>query len=76
MNDLEKIKERIRSEQQYGDVAKACENAGYSTSTYNTAMKRNSLSELKDGELKVLKEMINLLDERIASRKKLAEYAK
>ena len=70
-NDFQKIKDRICNEQQFGDVKRACKNAGVTTVTYQTAMKRGSVDELKDKEFLAVSEFLKILDERKASRQKL-----
>ena len=57
-------KERIKNESAYGDKKRACEAAGTSPTTFLSAMKRDRLIDLKDGELKTLQALIQRLDDR------------
>jgi len=63
-----KIKDRISSEQKFGGIKRACDNAGVTATTYHTALRRGSVDDLKDGELSAIREFIKILDERKASR--------
>lgn len=57
-------KERIGSETKHGDKKKACDAAGTTPTTYLTALKKEKLDSLTDGELKTLSALIAILDER------------
>lgn len=57
-------KERITKETKHGDKKKACDAAGTTPTTYLTALKKEKLDDLTDGELKTLSELITILDER------------
>ncbi len=57
-------KERITQETKYGDKKKACNVAGTTPTTYLTALKKESLEDLTDGELRTLTVLITILDER------------
>lgn len=71
---LEIYKERIEKESSYGDKAEACRIAGYSTQVYSTAMRKEKLSELTDGERRVLEELIILLNHRKQEINKFKSY--
>lgn len=65
--------ERIEKESKHGDKTQACRNAASTMTTFQTAMKRKSFLELTDSELKILSELIKILDDRKAERAKLQE---
>lgn len=69
---LDLWKQRIINESKRGDRIKACRNAGFTYTTHQFAMKKESLSDLTDGELSVLAENIKILDNR---KEKLRGYA-
>ena len=71
MDELEKIKERIRTETIRDDRANACAAVGFSTTVFRTAMKKTRLSDLTEAEGKVLNEVLNILDARIQRHNRL-----
>lgn len=69
-------KDRIENEAKYGDKTQACSNAGTTMTTYQTAMRKETFSELTDTEIRVLVDMIKILDERKTVAQMLqAQYA-
>lgn len=69
-------KERIQNEARHGDKKKACEAAGTTATTYLTAMKREKITDLKDGELKTLQMLIQRIDARKEQFEKIqSQYA-
>jgi hypothetical protein len=69
-------KERIKNEVRHGDKKRACEDAGTTTTTYLSAMKREKFIDLKDGELKTLQMVIERLDARKKQFEKIeSQYA-
>lgn len=64
---LEIYKERIANEAKHGDKAKACKNAGgYTPRIYLNALEKEKISDLTDGELRVITALIKILNERKA----------
>lgn len=61
-------KERIEKEGKHGDKKKAYKRAGVSETTYDNAMKRQSIDDLTDSEFEALSEHINILEERKQKR--------
>lgn len=60
-------KERIKNESKHGDKKRACDNAGTTATTYLTAMRRTKFIDLKEGEIRVLQALIDVLDSRKAA---------
>ena len=71
MDELESIKRRRATEHQQGDVRKACERAGVSSTIFQSALRKTRIDELTDKEMKVLLAFREILDERIAERELL-----
>ena len=70
-------KERISKETQRGDKTRACGKVGVTLTTFQSAMRRATLFDLKDGELKVLQALIERLDARLQSIEQIqSKYAK
>ncbi|MBF0577705.1 hypothetical protein [Dysgonomonas sp. GY617] len=68
-NDLLHIwKERIQKESKHGDKKKAYQKASVSETTYDNAMKRETIDDLTDSEFEVLSQHIVVLDERKQKR--------
>ena len=76
-NDILSIwKDRIENEAKYGDKTQACKNAGTTMTTCQTAMKKETYLELTDTEIRVLEEVIKILDARKEVTQRLqAQYA-
>ena len=71
--DLTAVKERIRGEQMKGDIKIACRKAGVDVSTFRCAMTKETVDELRPRELKSVVAMIDVLDERVKMKQKLAK---
>lgn len=71
--DLAATKKRILSEKMYGDVAKACDRVGVSYTVYKTAIAKDNYDELTAAEMDVLLHVIEIIDERAETRKKLTQ---
>ena len=68
-NDLLTIwKDRIHKESKHGDKKKAYLKAEVSETTYDNAMKRESIDDLTDSEFEVLSQHIEILDARKKKR--------
>jgi hypothetical protein len=71
IDELANIKKRRATEHRQGDVRKACERVGVSSTIYQTAMRKMRVSDLTDKEMKVLIAFQEVLDERKAEQDKL-----
>jgi predicted GIY-YIG superfamily endonuclease len=71
MDELESIKKRRLTEHQQGDVRKACENAGVSSTIFQSAMRKKKINDLTDKEIKAIMAFKNILDERLEKKEKL-----
>ena len=71
MDELESIKKRRATEHQQGDVRKACERAGVSSTVFQSALRKTQIADLTDREMKVIKAFGDILDERIAEKELL-----
>lgn len=71
MDELESIRRRRATEHQQGDVRKACERVGVSSTIFQSAMRKTKIDELTDKEIRVILAFRDILDERIAERESL-----
>ena len=71
MDELGSIKKRRATEHQQGDVRKACERVGVSTTIFQSAMKKTKISDLTDKEIKVILAFRDVLDARVTEREAL-----
>lgn len=71
MDELESIRKRRETEHQQGDVKKACERVGVSSTVFQSAMRKTKINDLTDKEIKVILAFRNILDERIIEREQL-----
>jgi len=71
MDELEAIRKRRANEHRHGDVRKACERAGVSSTTFQSAIRATRFADLTDKELKAIKAYLAILDERIAEIEEL-----
>ena len=72
MNDeLELIRKRRSDEHRQGDVRRACERAGVSTTVFQSALRKKKIDDLTDKEMKVIIQFKEVLDERITKRAEL-----
>lgn len=72
MNDeLVLIRKRRADEHRQGDVRRACERAGVSTTVFQSALRKNRIDDLTDKEMKVIIQFKEVLDERIAKKAEL-----
>jgi hypothetical protein len=71
MDELESIKKRRATEHRQGDVRKACERAGVSSTIFQSALRKTKINDLSDKEMKVLLAFREILDERIAEKEML-----
>jgi predicted DNA-binding protein (UPF0251 family) len=54
MDELQSIRQRRATEHKQGDVRKACERAGVSTTVFQSALRKTRINDLTDKEVKVL----------------------
>ena len=73
MDELESIRKRRVTEHQQGDVRKACERAGVSTTIFQMALRKTQIKDLTDKEIKVILAFRDILNERIAERELLRQ---
>ena len=71
MDELESIKKRRAKEHHQGDVRKACERAGVSSTVFQSALRKTKIDDLTDKEMKALLAFREILDERITAREAL-----
>ncbi|MCL1937769.1 MAG: hypothetical protein FWF52_05185 [Candidatus Azobacteroides sp.] len=71
MDELESIRRRRATEHQQGDVRKACERVGVSSTIFQSALRKTKIDDLTDKEVKVILAFRDILNERIAERKAL-----
>jgi hypothetical protein len=71
MDELESIKKRRATEHQQGDVRKACERAGVSSTIFQSALRKSKIDDLTDKEMKVLLAFRDVLDERMVQKNML-----
>jgi len=71
MDELQSIKKRRATEHKQGDVRKACERAGVSSTIFQSALRKTKIDDLTDKEIKVLMAFREVLDERIAEKETL-----
>jgi len=71
MDELQSIKNRRATEHQQGDVRKACERAGVSTTIFQSALRKTKINDLTDKEMKVIRTFCEVLDERKIEKDKL-----
>ena len=68
MDELQSIKKRRATEHKQGDVKKACERAGVSTTIFQSALRKTKIDDLTDNEIKALMAFREILDERAAEK--------
>jgi hypothetical protein len=61
---LEIWKGRIKNEARHGDRTKACNDTGTTMTTFQTALRKETVSNLSDKETAVLKRLIEILNAR------------
>jgi hypothetical protein len=66
LDELESIRRRRATEHRHGNVRKACERAGVSSTTFQTAIRKTRFAYLTDKEFRVIKAYIAVLDEQNA----------
>ncbi|GHT03527.1 hypothetical protein FACS189440_12560 [Bacteroidia bacterium] len=71
MDELESIRKRRATEHQQGDVRKACERAGVSSTIFQSALRKTKVDDLTDKEMKVILAFRDVLDERVKEREML-----
>jgi predicted DNA-binding protein (UPF0251 family) len=71
MDELESIRKRRATEHQQGDVRRACERVGVSSTIFQSAMRKTKINDLTDKEIKVILAFRDILNERIAEREAL-----
>ena len=71
MDELESIRQRRATEHHQGDVRKACEQAGVSTTVFQSALRKTKIDDLTDKEMKVLLAFREILDTRIVEKERL-----
>jgi predicted DNA-binding protein (UPF0251 family) len=71
MDELESIRKRRATEHQQGDVRRACERVGVSSTVFQTALRKKRVNDLTDKEIKVILAFRDILNERIENREAL-----
>lgn len=71
MDELASIRRRRIIEHRQGDVRKACERVGVSSTIFQTAMRKTKIDDLTDKEIKVIQAFRDILDERIVEKELL-----
>jgi predicted DNA-binding protein (UPF0251 family) len=71
MDELESIRKRRATEHQQGDVRKACERAGVSSTIFQSALRKTKVDDLTDKEMKVILAFRDVLDERVKEKELL-----
>jgi hypothetical protein len=71
MDELESIKKRRATEHQQGDVRRACEKAGVSSTIFQSALRKTKVDDLTDKEMKVILAFRDVLDERVMEKEML-----
>lgn len=71
MDELESIRKRRETEHQQGDVRRACDKVGVSTTIFQSAMRKTQIKDLTDKEIKVILAFREILDNRQAERELL-----
>jgi hypothetical protein len=71
MDELESIRKRRATEHQQGDVRKACERVGVSSTIFQSAMRKTKINDLTDKEIKVIWAFRDILNERLENREAL-----
>lgn len=64
MKKMELIRQRRKTEHRRGDIRKACELSNVTPVVFQSAMKKNSIEDLTSKELIVLRNYLEILDER------------
>jgi hypothetical protein len=71
MDELESIRKRRATEHQQGDVRRACEKAGVSSTIFQSALRKTKINDLTDKEMRVLLAFRDVLDERVMEKEML-----
>jgi len=68
MDELEFVRKLRATEHHYGDVRKACEKAGVTPPVFQAAIKKKSIDDLTDKEIRVVRSFMEVLEERKAEK--------